>query len=410
LRRHWHPIAAVTEFEETKIKPVRLMGEDLVLYQDRSGTFGLVDRHCPHRRADVSYGWVEEKGIRCSYHGWAFDEKGNCISQPYDDVVKGENNRRFRETCKITSYPVREMAGMIFAYLGPLPAPELPRWETFDYENGFVHIVFSDIPCNWLQAVDNNLDPVHFEWMHENWSKQQRGDTSNSAPKHLSIEIDEYEYGLGYRRKRENIPDNNPFIRYARLHLMPNIFCPSGHHFEYRVPVDDHNTLSITWFWQAVPVEQRPYVQTRIPHWYAPIKNPETGRWITTHILNQDIVGWVGQGVISDRTKEHLSSSDVGIIALRKRLIADLEAIEKGQDPSGVIRDPEKAKIGWPDDRRSYLQEEMTVEEWISKNKARGIDLADPDADFFLWHAGMPRHIKEQYLEAMGVTKKLAQK
>src|SRR5690554_6497421 len=84
LRRYWMPVAAVAELDDNPTKPIRLMGEDQVIYKDKSGTYGLIDLHCPHRRADLSYGWVEECGLRCNYHGWAFDEKGNCISQPFE--------------------------------------------------------------------------------------------------------------------------------------------------------------------------------------------------------------------------------------------------------------------------------------------------------------------------------------
>jgi 5,5'-dehydrodivanillate O-demethylase len=116
LRRHWHPIAGASEFEERSTKQVRLLGEDLVLYQDRSGTFGLMDLHCPHRRADMSYGFVEECGLRCSYHGWAFDQSGQCVSAPFEDTVSGST--RFRDQMQIKAYPVQEMAGLLFAYLG----------------------------------------------------------------------------------------------------------------------------------------------------------------------------------------------------------------------------------------------------------------------------------------------------
>ena len=141
LRRYWHPIAAVTEFEDKSTKPVRLMGEDLVLYKDRSGTWGLLALHCPHRRADLSYGFVEECGLRCSYHGWAFDEKGNCISQPFEDTVN--SSTRFRDAIKQQAYPVEERAGMLFAYLGPDPAPYCPTWEPFTWDNGFRQIVLA---------------------------------------------------------------------------------------------------------------------------------------------------------------------------------------------------------------------------------------------------------------------------
>lgn len=125
LRRYWHPVAAVTEFEDRSTKPVRLMGEDLVLYRDLSGTCGLVQRHCAHRRADLSYGYVEERGLRCSYHGWCYDEQGRCTAQPFEDMA--HENTRFRDSIKLDAYPVQEKAGLLFAHLGPDPAPLCPN-------------------------------------------------------------------------------------------------------------------------------------------------------------------------------------------------------------------------------------------------------------------------------------------
>ncbi|HTZ00909.1 MAG TPA: Rieske 2Fe-2S domain-containing protein, partial [Xanthobacteraceae bacterium] len=87
LRRYWQPIAGASELDDNPIKAVRLFGEDLVLYRDLRGRHGLVGRHCPHRRADMMYGWVEEGGIRCSYHGWYFDAAGRCLEQPYEDTA-----------------------------------------------------------------------------------------------------------------------------------------------------------------------------------------------------------------------------------------------------------------------------------------------------------------------------------
>ena len=99
LRRYWMPIAAVTEFEKETVRPLRLLGEDLVLYKDQAGTFGLVDRHCAHRRADLSYGFVEECGLRCNYHGWLYDEKGRCLEQPYEDTAAPQ--ARFKDKIHI---------------------------------------------------------------------------------------------------------------------------------------------------------------------------------------------------------------------------------------------------------------------------------------------------------------------
>src|SRR5579859_277263 len=145
LRRYWTPIGAASELDDTPTKPITIMNEDLVLYKDNSGHYGLVDRHCPHRRADISYGWVEDCGIRCNYHGWKFDESGACIHQPFEEIAHPD--ARFKERIAIKAYPVKECAGLLWAYMGPLPAPELPVWEPFAWGNGFCQIVLSEIPC-----------------------------------------------------------------------------------------------------------------------------------------------------------------------------------------------------------------------------------------------------------------------
>ena len=191
LRRYWMPIAAVSEFEDSTIKPVRLLGEDLTLYKDLGGTFGLVDRHCPHRRADTSYGFVEQCGLRCNYHGWLFDQDGRCTEQPYEDVAVPD--ARFKDKVRIKAYPVETRAGLIWAYLGPQPAPLVPNWEPFTWKNGFVQIVFADVPCNWLQCQENSIDPLHFEWMHMNWSVRLDEKLGPYSPRHLKLEFEEFD-------------------------------------------------------------------------------------------------------------------------------------------------------------------------------------------------------------------------
>ena len=117
----------------------------------------------------------------------------------------------------------------------------------------------------------------------------------------------------------------------------------SASHFEWRIPVDDENTLNICWFFTRVPAESEPYVQNRVPTWYGPIKDAK-GRWISSHIINQDVIAWVGQGTIADRSKELLGSSDRGVAMIRNRFFQDMEAVAQGRDPKGIIRDPETAK------------------------------------------------------------------
>jgi 5,5'-dehydrodivanillate O-demethylase len=337
LRRYWLPIAGESEFDANPVKAIRILGEDLVLYRDRSGTFGLVDRQCPHRRADLSYGFVEEHGLRCNYHGWCFDEAGRCVEQPFEDVANPA--ARFREKVRMTSYPVEVKRGLVWAYFGPQPVPLVPNFEPFEWQNGFVQVVISEIPCNWFQCQENSIDPVHFEWMHRNWSVRLRGAAGPYAPRHLKLAFDEFEWGHVYRRVTEDAGEDSELWTVGRVCLWPNALF-TGSHFEWRVPIDDENTLSITWHFSRVPNEREPYVQDRIPTWHGPIRDPLTGKWITTHVMNQDFVAWLGQGAIADRTKEHLGTSDRGVIMVRKRFVDDIEAVAAGAEPKAIVRDP----------------------------------------------------------------------
>jgi 5,5'-dehydrodivanillate O-demethylase len=335
LRRYWQPIAAVAEMEERPTKPVRLMGEDLVLYRDRGGTHGLVDLHCPHRRADLSYGFVEEAGLRCNYHGWLWDESGRCTHQPFEETSHPEG--RFRDKVRIKAYPVRALAGLLWAYLGPQPAPELPDWDMF-YARGYKQIVFSEIPCNWVQCQENSIDPVHFEWLHTNWSKVLQGQEGR-GPAHTRLGFDEFDYGFVYRRVREDTTEEDELWTTGRVCLWPN--CLYTGHFEWRVPIDDEHTLSVGWFLDSLPGDE-PFEQERIPYWWSPITDPRTGRWVDSHIMNQDFIAWVGQGAIADRTQEHLGESDRGIIMMRRKMFEQMDAVQRGEDPMGTIRDPEQ--------------------------------------------------------------------
>jgi 5,5'-dehydrodivanillate O-demethylase len=395
LRRYWHPIAGVSEFDARKTKPVRLMGEDLVLYKDLSGGYGLVDRQCAHRRADLSYGYVEAQGIRCHYHGWQFNASGQCVEQPFEEQV----DPQARQKCKISikAYQVRPLAGLLWAYMGPLPAPELPDWEPFHWPHGFVQAVFSDIPCNWLQTQENSIDPVHFEWMHANWSRRLRGHTGGYAPKHLKLAFEEFEHGFIYKRISQDTSDQHPMWTIGRVCLWPNGFF-LGDHFEWRVPVDDENTLSVTWSFIRVPREQEPYVQSSIPTWTSPIKDA-SGRWITSHVINQDIVAWVGQGHIADRTQENLGASDLGIAMIRRRLLEDIDAVKAGRDPKGVQRDPaSNQRVFLPSDSRDFFQHGLPLADYQRHPKWARL------LNHFIFHAGQPEWVQHAHAEATGVT------
>jgi len=161
LRWYWHPIAAATQLDENPVMRVKLLGETLVLYRNRRGGLGLFGERCAHRRVDLIFGMPEPEGLRCPYHGWLYDETGQCLEMP----AEGENST-FPSRVKIDAYPVQELAGLVFAYLGPLPAPALPRWDLFVWPNAVRQIGVNIIDCNWLQCQENTGDPTHSAWAH----------------------------------------------------------------------------------------------------------------------------------------------------------------------------------------------------------------------------------------------------
>jgi len=375
LRRYWQPVAAVAQLDEHPTLAVRLLGEDLVLYRDTRGRYGLLDRHCAHRRADLAYGIVEECGLRCHYHGWLYDGAGACLEQPFEEVARPDS--RFKDKITLAAYPVEAKAGLLWAYLGPAPPPLVPDWDLF-HENGYKQIVFSEIPCNWFQGQENSIDPIHFEWLHSNWSAAQRGNGAPRAPRHLKIAFDEFDWGFTYRRVREDTTENDELWTVGRVCLWPN--CLYTGKFEWRVPIDDARTLHVAWFVDPVPGPQ-PFEQARIPYWHGPIRDPETGRWITSHIMNQDFVAWMGQGAIADRTREHLGESDRGVILLRKRMLEEAAIVARGGDPKAVIRDPARnQRLPLPRIR-----------------EGRGAPVRPPDAPRpMVFHAGQPPAIVEE--------------
>src|SRR6476659_1703848 len=147
LRRYWMPVGYPSELtDEQPTKFVRIMGEDLVLFKDKSGNVGLIADHCVHRGASMLYGRVEERGIACAYHGWLYDTRGTCLETPAEPA-----DSLFHHTVKQRAYPVREQYGLYWAYMGPLPAPVLPKWDLVDA--GPIETVSSQRwDCNWLQG------------------------------------------------------------------------------------------------------------------------------------------------------------------------------------------------------------------------------------------------------------------
>jgi 5,5'-dehydrodivanillate O-demethylase len=233
--------------------------------------------------------------------------------------------------------------------------------------------------------------------MHTNWSRRQTDLEAAHGPKHLQVAFHAFDYGLIYRRQREDLPTDHTMWSVGRVCLWPNCFF-LGDHFEWRVPIDDENTLSISWVFFRVPKGREPYTQLEIPTWHGPVVDPETGRWISTHVMNQDFIAWVGQGRIADRTRERLVMSDRGIVMLRKQLHDDLAAIERGVDPLGVIRDPAvNHKIKLPVAERAMLENGESIDA-LRQHPAFKEHLVR-----FTFQAGQPREVWQAFCEAVGI-------
>jgi len=346
LRRYWQPIAAAVELKKAWTKRVRLLGEDLVLFRDRQGKLGLIAEQCPHRRASFAHGIPTNDGIRCPYHGWEFNGAGKCLNQPFEP-----DNQAFRDSVATTAYPVQEMGGLLFAYLGPQPAPLLPRFDGFVAKGTIRQLGRTLLPVNWLQVMENSLDPVHTEWLHGHhyeFQKEQEGIKVAISTRHQKIDFKEFEYGITKHRLLEGHSEEGDDWRIGHPIVFPNMLAVGngGDHnryysFQMRVPVDDEHTLHF-WYNAYVPpagVKVPEHLLNTVHLYDVPYKN-EKGEFVVDNVDGQDMMAWVTQGAVADRTQEHLGASDAGIAFYRHVLRRELKKLEEGKDPIGLVRDP----------------------------------------------------------------------
>ncbi|HEX6511975.1 MAG TPA: Rieske 2Fe-2S domain-containing protein, partial [Chloroflexota bacterium] len=294
---------------------------------------------CAHRCMSMEYGIPAEDGLRCAYHGWLWAPDGRCLEQPFEETVNRE--ARFKDKVRIASYPVQELGGLVWAYLGPAPAPLLPRWDLLARDDLDASAEVHHMPCNWLQCMDNSLDPVHFEHLHAVFGNYQLKKLSRPAAlfpaKHVKIAFDTFEYGIYKRRLLEGEPETIDDWQIGHPVLFPNILAVGEEHqprFQIRVPADDTHTTHI-WY-RTRPCEPGQRGPLRVKH--GQLYN-EDGKIVPDTIPYQDMTAWVGQGPISPRTKEHLGASDTGVILYHKMLFAEMDKVARGEDPLGTIRD-----------------------------------------------------------------------
>jgi 5,5'-dehydrodivanillate O-demethylase len=347
LRRYWHPIGFAAELKKRPLRK-RLLGEDLVLFRDDAGKLGLLALRCAHRGTSLEFGHIEDGGLRCCYHGWLYAVDGRVMEQPGEPP---ESN--FKDRVRQRAHKVEELGGVIFAYLGPEPAPLLPRYDVLVREDGVRARQARLVHCNFFQMIENSVDQHHLKWLHR----------TASTPTWDDGEIDPqpFEHGIvnTYTRRVDGkkwahvnyfvFPTMNKTGNVEEGHPTEHRASSAGEVMRWRVPVDDSCSMHFTVEFGATrDAEAVKIMEDRSAQGIVETK-PGVYRW-------DDAIGWFAradqdraaqesQGTIYDRSTEHLGTTDAGVILLRRLYRESIEAVEHGRDPLGVVRDPAKNEM-----------------------------------------------------------------
>ncbi len=349
FRRYWLPAMLSEELPEPDCAPVklRLLGEDLLAFRTTSGAVGVIDTWCPHRNANLYWGRNEEEGLRCVYHGWKFNTEGQCIDMPNEPPTS-----RFAEKIRITAYQAVERGGVIWIHMGPKElAPKIPdlEWTLVPASHRVVskRIQF----CNYLQNLEGEVDSSHAMFLHSTIGPKG-GPARPDRPSedlHAVFSILETDYGLAICARRDAGPDDY-YWRITPFMLPTYTIIPGKYNdswtFTGAVPIDDTTMVGITAIWSPDhEISGRPFVD--VDEKYFPLQNKANEYLIDRQeqktksytgikgVRVQDIAVQEDQkGPISDRTTEHLGTSDAGVITTRQRLLRQAQGIQRGEEPT----------------------------------------------------------------------------
>ena len=398
LRRYWQPAALIDEFDarldpamaQRPVKAVRLLGQDLVLFRDGQGHFGLLDRDCPHRGADLAFARHEPEGIRCPFHGWKFAVDGRCLETPAEPM-----GSTLCQRVRQRSYPVKVQSGVVFAYLGPEGStpPELPAFDAFTAPASHSFAFKGLWHCNWLQAFEVGIDPAHPSFLHrylqdesleQTYGRQfraasvgevdgQRWPMTRVMREVCSPEIhhDEVAPGLTRLTTLRLINDQLTHVRVTHAAFPHTFVIPLSETVtitQMHVPVDDTHTYWYTFFTSfAGPLDKETMRQQRLAHMtlpdYVPIHgrhdqwnfNPDEQRTRTYLGMGEEDINlhdqWAveSMGAIADRTREHLGTSDKVIMANRRVLLSAIQTVQQGGQPPMVLTAEQAATLTGPD-------------------------------------------------------------
>ena len=350
LRRYWHPVGLASDATDAP-RQVRVLGEDLILFRDKTGRPGLVYPHCAHRGASLYYGKVEERGIRCCYHGWLFDVQGRCVEQPCEP-----EGGRARDRVRQPWYPVEELYGLVWAYMGPPERkPVLPRYECLEQleEGEFLETNANSIggggpriiPCNWLQHYENLVDPFHVVILHGSFSGTQFVEQMALMPQVTWEPQAQSVRTISVRQ----MPDGKTFRRISEAGLPTLRVIPSPRVGRYGpvesigwvLPIDDHS-FRIYVVGRVRQEGELTRMRSRL--------NGKLWEELTEAEHQQfpgDYEAMVSQGAIAKHSEEHLATTDRGIVMLRRMLQKQLEVVAAGGDPAGVSFDSDAPPVAF---------------------------------------------------------------
>lgn len=367
IRHYWQPAALVEELAGSRrVKPVRLLGEHLVIFKDDAGRYGLVERQCPHRGADLAYGRCEDGGLRCPFHGWLIDVEGRCLETPAEPEESTLHTR-----VRQRAYPVVAISGVLWTYLGDGAPPPFPAFDCFEAPDAYTFAFKGLWECNWLQALEVGIDPAHASYLHRffededqgaSYGKQFRDNALDSdipmtrlMREHArpTIGIEATDFGLAVTTTRK-LDEQRTHVRLTNQ-VFPNaITIPLSQAMtitQWHVPVDDVSCYWYTVFTSfGAPVDKARMRADRLKIYelpdYRSKKNRTNDYGFDPHEqssktytgMGEDINvhdQWAveGQGAIHDRTREHLGYSDRAIGAYRRLLFKAIEEVEKGERP-----------------------------------------------------------------------------
>ena len=340
MRRVWQPVCFSDDLRELPLR-VKILGEELVAFRDGSGNVGLLELHCPHRGTSLEFGLVGEKGIRCCYHGWLFAADGTILETPGEPAENTLKDRLYHG-----AYPTREDHGIVFAYLGPPDQQTpLPVYDSF-VRPGYRLIPGQKYfyPCNWLQIMENAMDPAHTAFLHTIVSGAVFTDEFGVLPE---LEFVETPVGMIYVATRR--VGDNVWARMVEA-VLPNLqqvapIWEDGHQehpfsgpmmSRWIVPLDDTNTMLI---------EFRHVSETDgvTPAWWADRNIMIPGQLAAeSYEAGQrhpgDYEAQVSQRPVAIHGLEHLGATDRGVAMFRNQLRRGMRAVQAGDDPASLCR------------------------------------------------------------------------